>query len=80
LGPVGDIAGHLASWVGKCVAERSAEIDGPTDGEAVAWAEDLCKVYGTGDAQVVALDHVTVELGRGRLTAIMGPQGPASPR
>jgi putative ABC transport system ATP-binding protein len=53
----------------------SAEIDGLTDGEAVARAEDLCKVYGTGDAQVVALDHVTVEFGRGRLTAIMGPSG-----
>jgi putative ABC transport system ATP-binding protein len=53
----------------------SVEIDGLTDGEAVARAEDLCKVYGTGDAQVVALDHVTVEFGRGRLTAIMGPSG-----
>jgi putative ABC transport system ATP-binding protein len=53
----------------------SAEIDGLTDGEPVARAEDLCKVYGTGDAQVVALDHVTVEFGRARLTAIMGPSG-----
>ena len=45
--------------------ERSAaEIDGLTDGDAVARAEGLCKVYGTGDAQVVALDHVTVEFGR----------------
>jgi putative ABC transport system ATP-binding protein len=56
--------------------ERSAaEIDGITDGEAVARAEDLCKVYGTGDAQVVALDDVIGEFGRGRLTAIMGPSG-----
>ena len=56
--------------------ERSAaEIDGLTDGDAVARAEGLCKVYGTGGAQVVALDHVTVEFGRGRLTAIMGPSG-----
>jgi putative ABC transport system ATP-binding protein len=53
----------------------AAEIDALTDGDAVARAEALCKVYGTGDAQVVALDHVTVEFGRGRLTAIMGPSG-----
>ncbi len=56
--------------------ERSAaEIDALTDGEAVARAENLCKVYGTGGAQVRALDDVTVEFGRGRLTAIMGPSG-----
>ena len=53
----------------------AAEIDALTDGDAVARAEGLCKVYGTGDAQVVALDDVTVEFGRGRLTAIMGPSG-----
>lgn len=53
----------------------SAEIDALTDGEAVARAEHLRKVYGIGDAQVVALDDVTVEFGRGRLTAIMGPSG-----
>jgi putative ABC transport system ATP-binding protein len=56
--------------------ERSAaEIAGLTDGTAVARSEHLCKVYGTGDAQVVALDDVTVEFGRSRLTAIMGPSG-----
>ena len=53
----------------------SAEIDALTDGDAVARAEHLGKVYGTGDAQVVALDDVTVQFGRGRLTAIMGPSG-----
>jgi putative ABC transport system ATP-binding protein len=57
------------------LTRTAAEIDGLTDGDAVARAEDLCKVYGSGDAQVVALDHVTVEFGRGRLTAIMGPSG-----
>ena len=53
----------------------AAEIDALTDGHAVARAEHLCKVYGSGDARVVALDDVTVEFGRGRLTAIMGPSG-----
>ncbi len=53
----------------------TAEIDALTDGDAVARAEGLSKVYGTGGARVVALDDVTVEFGRGRLTAIMGPSG-----
>ena len=33
------------------------------------------KSYGTGDATVVALDAVSVELRRGEFTAIMGPSG-----
>jgi putative ABC transport system ATP-binding protein len=35
----------------------------------------LTKVYGTGEARVVALDAVDVEFARGRFTAIMGPSG-----
>jgi putative ABC transport system ATP-binding protein len=41
----------------------------------VAQAIDLRKVYGEGEAQVVALDGVTVDFERGRMTAIMGPSG-----
>jgi putative ABC transport system ATP-binding protein len=33
------------------------------------------KVYGHGEAEVRALDHVSVEFGRGRFTAVMGPSG-----
>jgi len=40
-----------------------------------ARALDLWKVYGSGEAQVVALRGVSVELTRGRYTAIMGPSG-----
>jgi putative ABC transport system ATP-binding protein len=40
-----------------------------------ARADEAWKVYGSGEAQVVALHGVTVELERGRLTAIMGPSG-----
>ena len=40
-----------------------------------ARAEDLLKVYGKGEAAVTALDHVSVQFGHGRLTAIMGPSG-----
>ena len=42
---------------------------------AAARTSELTKTYGEGDAQVVALDHVTVELGAGEFTAVMGPSG-----
>ena len=41
----------------------------------VAQATDLTKVYGEGSARVNALDGVSVDFERGRLTAIMGPSG-----
>jgi putative ABC transport system ATP-binding protein len=40
-----------------------------------ARAIDVWKVYGSGEAQVVALRGVSVELRRGQFTAIMGPSG-----
>ena len=43
-------------------------------GEA-ARATNVWKVYGTGEAQVVALRDVSVTLERGHFTAIMGPSG-----
>jgi len=42
---------------------------------AIACAEGLSKIYGSGEAQVTALDDVSVSFERGRLTAIMGPSG-----
>jgi putative ABC transport system ATP-binding protein len=36
---------------------------------------DVVKTYGSGDTVVHALDHVSVELGRGEFTAVMGPSG-----
>jgi len=42
---------------------------------AIAVAVGLSKTYGMGDAAVTALDDVSVEFARGRLTAIMGPSG-----
>jgi putative ABC transport system ATP-binding protein len=38
-------------------------------------ADNLSKVYGTGDATVTALDNVSVALAEGQFTAIMGPSG-----
>ncbi len=40
-----------------------------------AAATGLTKIYGEGEAQVVALDHVDIEIEQGRFTAIMGPSG-----
>jgi putative ABC transport system ATP-binding protein len=42
---------------------------------AAARAIALTKIYGAGDAAVRALDGVTLELERGRFTAVMGPSG-----
>ncbi|HET8992900.1 ABC transporter ATP-binding protein [Rhodococcus sp. SJ-2] len=38
-------------------------------------AHDVVRVYGRGDAEVRALDGVSVAFERGRFTAIMGPSG-----
>jgi putative ABC transport system ATP-binding protein len=40
-----------------------------------AAAREATKVYGSGQTEVVALDHVTVDFERARFTAIMGPSG-----
>ena len=46
----------------------------PTAGTA-ACARGVTKAYGEGEAQVLALDDVSVEIATGRFTAIMGPSG-----
>ena len=43
--------------------------------QVAARADDVWKVYGSGEAQVVALRGVSVALQRGAFTAIMGPSG-----
>ncbi|WP_456913696.1 ABC transporter ATP-binding protein [Geodermatophilus sp. SYSU D00696] len=42
---------------------------------AAVRATGLTKVYGSGDARVLALDGVDVAFARGEFTAIMGPSG-----
>ncbi|WP_431677619.1 ABC transporter ATP-binding protein [Kitasatospora sp. KL5] len=42
---------------------------------AAARVADAVKLYGIGETQVRALDHVSVEFPAGRFTAIMGPSG-----
>jgi ABC-type lipoprotein export system ATPase subunit len=43
--------------------------------ESAGRAVQVVKRYGTGEAQVVALDEVSVEIPKGRFTAVMGPSG-----
>lgn len=37
--------------------------------------ENVCKVYGKGESQVVALDHVSLTIEKGEFTAIIGSSG-----
>ncbi len=57
-------------------ATTSALLDTPpTPPAPAARAVDLTKVFGRGESAVTALDHVTLDLAAGELTAIMGPSG-----
>src|SRR5512136_2782423 len=38
-------------------------------------AENLTKVYGTGDTAITALDHVKLAVNPGEFVAVMGPSG-----
>ena len=37
--------------------------------------DNLCKVYGRGENQVTALDHVSLTIEKGEFAAIIGPYG-----
>ncbi|MFZ4583899.1 MAG: ABC transporter ATP-binding protein [Acidimicrobiia bacterium] len=47
----------------------------PTRTGVAARAVSASKVYGAGEAEVRALDGISVEFARGQFTAIMGPSG-----
>jgi putative ABC transport system ATP-binding protein len=47
----------------------------PQATDIVVEGRDLTKVYGSGDAEVRALDGITIAFPRGQFTAVMGPSG-----
>jgi putative ABC transport system ATP-binding protein len=47
----------------------------PPSLDVAARAVDASKIYGSGEAEVRALNRINVEFQTGRLTAIMGPSG-----
>jgi putative ABC transport system ATP-binding protein len=61
------------------VIERKAgpetQRTGPALGPPLVSARDLSKVYRVGDQDLVALDHVSLDIASGDFVAIMGPSG-----
>ena len=61
--------------------DPAATVGRMTEGSAAAGrrlpraVRNLTKTYGTGEARVVALDDVTLDLAAGEFTAVMGPSG-----
>lgn len=47
----------------------------PTQRQFVIEANDLTKIYGSGETSVEALSHVSVTVERGKIIAVMGPSG-----
>jgi len=45
------------------------------DSMAILEVKNLTKVYGKGDNQVIALNHVSFEVNKGEFVAIVGPSG-----
>ena len=37
--------------------------------------QNLCKVYGRGENQITALDHISLTIEKGEFTAIIGSSG-----
>jgi putative ABC transport system ATP-binding protein len=61
--------------VTKNAPTSAEELSAPGAGGFAARAQNVTKAYGSGDAQVVALDNISAGIPRGRYTAIMGPSG-----
>ena len=68
------IAGSLCVSYGRDVAVEQ-EQSRRTGSTAALTATGVTRRYGEGDTSVTALDDVSVEIERDRLTAVMGPSG-----
>src|SRR6188508_488535 len=58
-------------------SEATSSVTGGTSGteKTAARADNLVKIYGSGDTRVRALDGVSIGFTPGEFTAIMGPSG-----
>ncbi len=65
----------MSTSAGVNVSARSDSTGGDGSRRVAARTVGLTKVYGTGDARVVALGGVSVELYANEFTAVMGPSG-----
>jgi putative ABC transport system ATP-binding protein len=54
-------------------ADPTSDVDAPS--EAIVTVENITRCYGAGDTAVNALRGVSLEVERGKLTAVMGPSG-----
>ena len=61
-----------AQTAGQTAGQTTGQTAGPA---AAASVRNLTKTYGMGQARVIALDDVSVDLEAGRFTAVMGPSG-----
>ena len=66
---------HEETTVTNTASTTTEDLGGPSGDRLAARAEAITKVYGRGDAKVIALDQVSVAIRRGGFTAIMGPSG-----
>jgi putative ABC transport system ATP-binding protein len=66
---------HMTGTIETTRAPGYAPTHSPRTGPPAARAVDAVKVFGEGEAEVRALDGVTVDFEAGRFTAIMGPSG-----
>jgi putative ABC transport system ATP-binding protein len=60
--------------MGNAIAAAAAAVDEPYRGPVVT-AQDVTRRYGEGATAVEALRGVSLDVSRGRLTAVMGPSG-----
>jgi putative ABC transport system ATP-binding protein len=63
-----------AAWPGSTIAVMDQTLDAAVGAVAVR-AVGISKRYRLGSAPVVALDDVSVAIGAGRFTAVLGPSG-----
>jgi putative ABC transport system ATP-binding protein len=68
--------GHCTTISGATMALSAAPtVISPHRTTPAVFGQNLTKIYGTGEAEVRALDDVTVSFDQSQLTAIMGPSG-----